>query len=75
VQIQGRVRTLRVQPLAGTATLECVLADDTGAISIVFLGRDKIPGIEVGTRLRATGTAGERRGRLAILNPVYELLL
>ena len=75
VQIEGRVRTVRVLPLAGTATLECVLADDTGAISIVFLGRDKIPGIEVGTRLRATGTAGERRGRLAILNPVYELLL
>jgi amino acid transporter len=75
VQIEGRVRTLRVQPLAGTATLECILEDDTGAISIVFLGRDRIPGIEVGTRLRASGTAGVRRGRLAILNPVYELLL
>jgi amino acid transporter len=75
VQIEGRVRTVRVQPLAGTATLECVLEDDTGAISIVFLGRNKIPGIETGTRLRASGTAGQHRGRLAIFNPIYQLLV
>jgi amino acid transporter len=74
VHIEGRIRTLRVQPLAGTATLECVVEDDTGAMSIVFLGRSKIAGIEVGTRLRATGVAGQHRGRLAILNPIYQLL-
>jgi hypothetical protein len=74
VQVQGRVRTLRVQPLAGTATLECVLEDDSGAISLVFLGRNKVPGIDIGTRLRARGVAGEHRRRLAILNPAYQLL-
>jgi amino acid transporter len=74
VQVEGRVRTLRVQPLAGATTLELVLEDDSGALSIVFLGRTRIPGIEVGTRLRATGIAGRHRGRLAILNPAYQLL-
>jgi amino acid transporter len=74
VQIEGRVRTVRVQPLAGTSTLECVLQDDTGAMSLVFLGRSKIPGIEIGSRVRAEGVAGEHRGRLAILNPAYQLL-
>jgi amino acid transporter len=74
VHIEGRVRTIRVQPLAGTATLECVIEDDTGTMSIVFLGRSKVGGIEVGTRLRAAGVAGQHRGRLAILNPVYQLL-
>ncbi len=74
VQIEGRVRTVRVQPLAGTSTLECVLQDDTGAMSLVFLGRSKIPGIEIGSRIRAEGVAGEHRGRLAILNPAYQLL-
>jgi hypothetical protein len=68
------VRTVRVQPPAGTATLECVVQDDTGAMSLVFLGRSKIPGIEVGSRVRAEGVAGEHRGRLAIFNPVYQLL-
>jgi hypothetical protein len=51
-----------------------VLVDDTGAISIVFLGRRAIAGIDVGARLRVEGTAGESHGRLALLNPVYELV-
>jgi hypothetical protein len=55
--------------------LECVLEDDSGAMSVVFLGRPKIAGIEVGTRMRVHGTAGQHHGRLAILNPTYELLL
>ncbi|HEV7759734.1 MAG TPA: OB-fold nucleic acid binding domain-containing protein, partial [Acidimicrobiales bacterium] len=74
VDIEGQVTTLRVQPLAGTATLELVVEDDSGTMSIVFLGRSRIPGIEVGTRLRAQGVAGDHRGRLAILNPAYQLL-
>jgi hypothetical protein len=73
VVVEGRVRTLRVQPLGNGSTLECVLEDDTGAISLVFLGRSKVPGIDIGSRLRAEGTAGEHRGRLALLNPVYQL--
>jgi amino acid transporter len=74
VTIEGRVRTVRVQPLAGTATLECVIEDGTGAMSIVFLGRPSVAGVGVGARLRVQGTAGQHHGRLAILNPIYELL-
>jgi hypothetical protein len=33
-----------------------------------------VAGIDVGVRLRVEGTAGESRGRLALLNPVYELI-
>jgi amino acid transporter len=74
VRIEGKIRSMRVQPRAEVATLECVLVDDTGAISIVFLGRRAVAGIDVGVRLRVEGTAGESRGRLALLNPVYELV-
>jgi hypothetical protein len=74
VRVEGRVRSLRVQPRAEVPTLECVLVDDTGALSVVFLGRRSIAGIDVGVRLRVEGMAGESRGRLAVLNPVYELL-
>jgi amino acid transporter len=73
VDVEGRVRTLRVQPLGGSTTLEIVLEDDSGAMSVVFLGRPKIGGVEVGTRMRVHGMAGHHRGRLAILNPVYQL--
>ncbi|MGH9213221.1 MAG: amino acid permease [Acidimicrobiales bacterium] len=73
VTIEGRIRTIRVQPLSGATSLECVIGDNTGTISIVFLGRSKIGGIEVGTHLRAHGIAGQHHGRLAILNPTYQL--
>ena len=75
VTIEGRVQTVRVQPVAGTYAFECVIEDRTGVISIIFPGRKQVAGIEVGTRLRAEGLAGEHNGRLTIYNPVYTLLV
>jgi len=74
VTIAGRVRTLRVQPRAGVATLQCTVGDGTGEILVVFLGRRHVGGWEPGAFVMATGVAGERSGRLEILNPDYELL-
>jgi hypothetical protein len=74
VRIQGEVRTLRVVSQHDSPTLELVVVDDTGVVSIVFLGRREIAGVEVGTRLEATGTVGVFRNRLAMLNPHYKLL-
>jgi amino acid transporter len=74
VSVEGRVRALRVRPLADVPSLECVLIDDTGSVSVVFHGRREIPGITIGTRLRVTGTAIDHHGRLAILNPTYALV-
>ncbi|HMD44758.1 MAG TPA: amino acid permease [Acidimicrobiales bacterium] len=74
VRVAGRVRSVRVQPRAGTANLECVLTDGTGALLLVFLGRPKIPGIEPGARLVAEGMVGAWGRRLAILNPDHELV-
>jgi hypothetical protein len=74
VKVTGRIRTVRVQPRVGVPTLECTLVDDTGGIILVFLGRRKLAGITCGRRLVAEGTVGEHHGRLAILNPLYELL-
>ena len=72
VIVSGRVRALRVQPWAGVPALECTLADDSGGISVVFLGRREVPGINVGAKIRAQGVVGEHQGRLAMLNPAYE---
>jgi RecG-like helicase len=74
VKVAGRIRSVRVQPRVGVPTLECTLVDDTGGITLVFLGRRKLAGITCGRRLVAEGTVGEHHGRLAILNPSYELL-
>jgi hypothetical protein len=75
VTIEGRVHTVRVQPAAARSqAFECVVEDGTGAMSIIFPGRSHIAGIEVGTRLRAHGVAGEHHRRLTIINPHYTLL-
>jgi amino acid transporter len=74
VRVAGRVKSVRVQPRAGTSNLECVLADQSGGILLVFQGRPRIPGIEPGARLVAEGMVGAWGRRLAILNPDYELV-
>jgi amino acid transporter len=74
VRVAGRVRSVRVQPRAGTSNLECVIVDPTGAMLLVFQGRPRIPGIVPGARIVAEGMVGAWARRLAMLNPDYELL-
>jgi amino acid transporter len=74
-RVAGRVRSVRVQPWSGVPTLECTVVDGTGAINLVFLGRRSIPGIDCGARLSAEGMVGKHNGKLAMINPAYELLL
>ena len=72
-RVHGRVRSLRVRPWADSPTLEIVLVDDTGGITVVFLARRHIAGIRPGTMMTVEGMVGEHERRLAILNPEYEL--
>jgi hypothetical protein len=73
-RVAGRVRSVRVQPLGGVPTLECILVDASGGVAVVFLGRRDIAGIRPGRRLVVDGVFGAHDGRLAVVNPVYELL-
>jgi hypothetical protein len=74
VRVRGRIRSIRVQPWAEVASLECTVIDETGGLLLIFLGRRTIPGVELGRYVVAEGMVGEHRGYLAILNPVLELL-
>jgi hypothetical protein len=74
VRVQGRVSSVRVRPLADVPSLEVVLNDGTGSMSVVFHGRRHVEGVSIGTVLRVDGTAIDHHGRLAILNPQYTLL-
>jgi amino acid transporter len=74
-RVGGRVRSLRVVPQHDTPLLELVLDDGTAAISVVFLGRRGLAGVEVGRRMVVEGTVGVHRNRLALLNPSYSLQL
>ena len=74
-RIEGRIRSLRVQPWANVATLECVVVDDTGGLLLVFLGRRRVAGVELGRCIIAEGMVGNQRGYLAMLNPEIQLLV
>jgi len=73
-KVAGRVTSVTVQPQAGVASLECVLTDDTGGVLLVFQGRRRVPGISPGIELVAEGMVGTRHKRLAMVNPLYELI-
>ena len=74
VRVAGRVKSVRVQPRAGTSNLECVLSDGTGGLLLVFQGRPKIAGIAPGARLVAEGMVGTWGRRPAMLTPSFELV-
>jgi amino acid transporter len=73
VKVHGRIQAVRVEPLGGSPSLECTLVDDTGGLSLVFFGRRQIEGIAIGSTVTAEGMAIDHHGRLAIVNPIYEL--
>ena len=74
-QVQGRVTAIRMAPRGAAPVLEVEIWDETGGVSLQFLGRREIAGLEVGSELRAEGMVGEEEGSMVILNPSYELLV
>ena len=74
-QVQGRVTSIKIAPRGSAPTLEVEIWDETGGVSLQFLGRREIAGLEIGSQLRAEGMVGEEEGSMVILNPSYELLV
>ncbi|CAB4877166.1 unannotated protein [freshwater metagenome] len=73
--VQGQVTSIKTAPRGGAPLLEVEVWDQTGGVTLHFLGRREIAGLEVGSKLRAEGMVGEEEGVLTILNPSYELLV
>lgn len=74
VCIAGTLRTVTLRPRAGVPALEAELYDGSGSVSLVWLGRRRIAGVEPGRGLVAHGRLSYSDGRPAIYNPVYELV-
>lgn len=73
VSVSGRLRTVAYTPRTNLPTLEADLYDGTDVITLVFLGRRSIAGIEPGRQLTARGRIALRDDRKVIYNPFYEL--
>ena len=74
-QVQGRVTSIKSAPRGSAPSLQVEIWDETGGVSLQFLGRREIAGLEVGSQMRAEGMVGEEAGSMVILNPSYELLV
>jgi amino acid transporter len=72
--IQGRVTAIRTAPSGAAPLVSVEIWDQTGGVTLQFLGRREIRGLDVGSELRAEGMVADSDGKTTILNPSYELL-
>lgn len=72
--VEGRVSAIRTSSNNQSPKVEVEIWDETGGVTLQFLGRREITGLEVGELLRAEGMVGESQGSLTILNPSYEII-
>jgi cytochrome c-type biogenesis protein CcmE len=74
VKLSGMVRRITVRPIEGFEALEVVLTDGTGMVTARWLGRRKIPGLLLGSRIVIEGVLGEEQGVRRMVNPTFEFL-
>ena len=72
--ICGTLRSVTLRPRAGVPALEAELYDGSGSLSLIWLGRRQIAGVEPGRRIRVEGMVTESDGTAAVFNPRYELV-
>jgi hypothetical protein len=73
VTVTGRLKSVVYTPRETVPTLEAELFDGSGSVTLVWLGRRRIPGIEPGRSLTARGRFAAFDGRQVIYNPYYQL--
>jgi hypothetical protein len=71
--VAGKLRTVTLRPRAGVPALVAELYDGSGSISLIWLGRRQIPGIEPGRSLVCYGRVTSDGEQPLIFNPRYEL--
>lgn len=73
VELQGTLRTVTLRPRGGVPALEAELYDGSGTITVVWLGRRRIAGIEPGRAIKVEGRIGVQEKTRVLFNPRYEL--
>lgn len=73
VTVTGRLKSVVYTPRETVPTLEAELFDGSGSVTLVWLGRRRIPGIEPGRTVTARGRVAVFDGKRVLYNPWYEL--
>lgn len=74
VTLRGTIDLLTVRPRQNTPWLEAELSDGTGRVTLIWMGRHDIPGIEAGRELLVQGRISVVDGARRMYNPRYDLL-
>lgn len=74
VRLRGSLRTVTQHPRGGVPALEAELFDGTDTVTVIWLGRRRIAGIEPGVSLEVQGRIGRYDGVRTLFNPRYELI-
>jgi hypothetical protein len=73
-RVRGVLHTVTLQPRAGVPALEAELYDGSDVLTLIWLGRRRIAGVDCGRGLVAHGRVTTVDGRRVMYNPDYVLL-
>jgi RecG-like helicase len=73
VTICGTIRSVTLRPRAKAPTLEAEVYDGSGHLTLVWLGRRRLSGVDVGRSITAHGRLTCPQGDPMIYNPSYRL--
>lgn len=74
-RVAGVIQNIRIDPRAGSGSIEATITDGTGDIVARWLGRQSLSGIGLGAGLVLEGIVGiDPAGERTILNPEYRLV-
>ena len=74
VLVKGRVKLIRSSSKNQSPQVDIEIWDETGGLTLRFLGRSEIKGIEIGKLISASGLASESEGNIVFCNPEYTIL-
>ena len=73
ITMVGRLRTVSAGARGCSGGMEAELWDGHDTVTLVWLGRRRIPGIVPGRGIKVRGRLGDRDGVKVLYNPCYEL--
>ena len=68
VVVSGTVRSLSLRPKASLPAFEIEVYDGTGSLKVIWIGRHRIPGVDVGRRITVCGRLSCFTGGPTIFN-------
>ena len=73
VRVCGTIRSVTLKPRERQPTFEAEVFDGTGHLTLVWLGRRSLAGVEVGRMIEARGRVTCPHHQPMIFNPDYDL--